>query len=120
MIKRFYIMGFLLTLFATLIILGAKKTELKITKPENGERITVRKIVVEGTSEGLDSGTTLTIYVKTNKVYEQGSTEIRQDGTWQFYPAVIGAEEDRDFYAEIFAKTESGIISNTVTIYRIR
>ena len=55
---------------------------------------------------------------KTNKIYEQGTTEIRNDGTWRFYSAFIGAEEDRDFYADIFAETESGVRSNIVTIYR--
>ncbi len=118
--KSFLFVCFLTIILTFPMLLEAKKPELKITKPKNRDRITVRKIAVEGKSKSLEPGTSITIYVKTNQVYEQGECEIKANGSWRFYPAVIGAEGDREFYAEIFVETESGIRSNVVTIYRVR
>jgi hypothetical protein len=120
MLKRFFIICFLTIVFIIPSILLATKIELRITKPENSDKITERKIAVEGTSKGLDSGAIITIYVRTNQVYEQGKTEIKSNGKWRFYPAFIGAEEDKEFHADIYAETESGIRSNIVTVYRVR
>lgn len=118
--RKFSVILIVFVLISVLQIQGAAKAKLTIKKPKDSERITKREIAIEGKSEGIDPGTVITIYVRTNEVYEQGTAKIQRNGTWRFYPAIIGAENDKEFYAEIFAETESGIRSNVVTVYRVR
>lgn len=117
MFKKFVIVFSLLVIFFPFTAWN-EKAILKITEPKDSATINERKITVKGTSEGLKPDTAIFIYVKTNREYLQGDTTIKKDGSWCYYPVVIGAVDDRNFYAEIYAKTESGIISNTVKVFR--
>ena len=119
MSKRFFICSIIVVFILSSILLGAK-VELLITNPKDSQKITERNISVEGISQGLEPGIIITIYIRTNRVYEQGKTKILNNGKWKYYPAVIGAEEDKEFYADIYAETDAGIRSNIVTVYRIR
>ncbi len=119
MFKKFVIVLFLLVIFFPTTARG-KKAILKITEPKDSATITERKITVKGISKGLESDTSIFIYVKTNREYFQGDTTIKKDGSWCYYPVVIGGVDDRNFYAEIYAKTGSGVISNTVKVFRAK
>ncbi|MCP5045982.1 MAG: hypothetical protein GY940_02350 [bacterium] len=119
MIKKSFIVTFIIMILLPTIAWD-KKAKLTITEPKNSKTITERMITVKGISEGLKPDSVIYIYVKTNKNYLQGDTIIRSDGSWMFYPAVIGTVDGKNFYAEVFARTESGVISNIVKIYRAK
>lgn len=91
---------------------------LEITSPGDGTVVNQRKTSIAGISRGLPEGTELLVYVRTNTLYFQGRTLTQQDGSWEYFPVVLGGSDDNDFTAELLVKTNGGASSPPITVRR--
>lgn len=111
---------FILISFCSIVIGQEKNKSIIITSPANNSKVYERVITIEGKSSGYDKNTKIGIFVKTNDEYKQGETIIKPDGTWIFSQVYLGTETSRNLAADVYIKIDKKIVSNIISIVRVR